>query len=129
MDSRGQYCEGDRVKTFQESLSSTRLSQQFVASVRMPWENSQWLKAGLRRWNPWRDRSKFARALPVDSLLPAVRCGTCHYFRSDPAWVAGVFSGFPGLDSGYASACAADGMCRLSHRLRSAAFSCEGFRR
>ena len=74
-------------------------------------------------------RRAFALASVAESPLPSMRCGTCHYFRSDPAWVSGVFSGFPGMASGYASACTADGVCRLNHRLRSAAFSCDEFRR
>jgi hypothetical protein len=86
------HSEGERMNTFQESLSSKHFAQEFAASIR-----TQWLRARLSRWTPRRNRSTFARALPAESPLPAVRNGTsCHYFRSDPAWVAGVFSGLPG---------------------------------
>jgi hypothetical protein len=122
------HSESRRMNTLQESLSSKHFTQEFAESVRTRWGKRTWFKAGLSRWSPRRDSSSFARALPEESPLPATRCGTCHYFRSDPAWVAGVFSGFPGLCSRYASACAANGVCRLSHRLRSAAFKCDEFR-
>ncbi len=113
------------MNTFQESLSSRHLAVEIAASVRTRWGHRSRFKGRLSRWSPL-SRSNFVRALPAESPLPANRCGNCQYFRGDPAWVAGVFSG-PAAGLGYAAACAADGVCRRSHRLRSGAFTCAGF--
>jgi hypothetical protein len=95
------------MNTFQECLSSKHFAWQIAASVRTRWENRAGFKGRPSRFSRWRHRSTFMRALPADSPLPAMRGGTCQYFRSDPAWVAGVFSGLPsGTD--YVAACAAD---------------------
>lgn len=95
------------MNTFQESLSSKHFALEIAASVGTRWANRTAFKAWLNRWSPWRDRSRFARALPAVAPLPTISSLTCQYFRSDPAWVAGVFSG-PASGSGYAAARAVD---------------------
>lgn len=117
------------MNAFQQSLSARHLGHDFAGSVLSKWGSQYWLRAGGARRGARPNSPAPVPAPSVDSPLPVARCGTCHHFRSDPAWVAGVFSGFPGLTSGYTSACAADGVCRLSYRARSAAYSCDEFTR
>jgi hypothetical protein len=91
------------------------LSQVFVAaSVSARRGKQRWLKAHLGKRNPRPSRPALVRAFRAASLPQAVNCGACHYLRSDPAWVSGVFSGLPTPGSGFASACAAAGLCRCA---------------
>lgn len=120
-------CGRERMNGFQRSLASKVVAQELVPSIFSRWLAQRWFKPGSHRWSARRALPASAPADRADSPLPTVRCGACHHFRNDPAWVAGVFSGFPGLGSAHASACAADGVCRLNHRARSAAFSCGEF--
>ena len=117
------------MNAFQQFLTATQGRHEFAGSILSRWGSQYWLKVGGSRSSARHGPRPGPDSTPAEIPLPSARCGTCQHFRSDPAWVAGVFSGFPGLGSGYASACAADGVCRLNHRARSAAFSCPEFGR
>jgi hypothetical protein len=54
-------------------------------------------------------------------------CGSCRYFRNDPAYLEAAIPGLSSLSSGAASARAEDGLCLLRDRYLSARASCARF--
>jgi hypothetical protein len=52
------------------------------------------------------------------------RCGSCVFFRNDPAYLESVFKGLTTMSSGYASVVADDGVCRRHDRYLGSRASC-----
>jgi hypothetical protein len=55
------------------------------------------------------------------------RCQFCVWFRNDPAFLEGIFSGLSSLGSAYASVRAEDGLCLRHDRYLSTHASCADF--
>jgi hypothetical protein len=83
------------MNTFQRSLASTPLAHGLTTTALGRWAAQRWMRARLDRLPLPDDRKSFAGALPRGTL-PTTVSAAGHYFRSDPAWVSGVFSGFLG---------------------------------
>jgi hypothetical protein len=54
-------------------------------------------------------------------------CGSCRYFRNDPAYLEAATPGLSSLSSAFASARADDGLCLARDRYLSARASCARF--
>ncbi len=61
------------------------------------------------------------------SNAPEGFCGSCRYFRNDPAYLEAAIPGLSSLSSGAASVRADDGLCLLRDRYLSARASCARF--
>jgi len=57
------------------------------------------------------------------------RCGTCRYFRNDPAYIEAAFKGLTSFGSGYGSARADDGLCTQHDLYLSADCHCPRYTR
>jgi hypothetical protein len=57
------------------------------------------------------------------------RCGTCRFFRNDPAYIEAAFKGLTSFSSGYASARADDGLCTQHDMYLSADCHCPRYKR
>ncbi len=59
--------------------------------------------------------------------MAGARCGSCGYFRNDPAYLETVFKGLSSLSSGWASVRGEDGICLRHDRYLSATAFCADF--
>ncbi len=59
---------------------------------------------------------------------PDACCGSCDYFRNDPAYLEAVLNGFTGLGSAYAAARADDGLCLRHDRFAGPNGWCPNYR-
>jgi hypothetical protein len=59
--------------------------------------------------------------------MDAATCGSCVYFRNDPAYLELAFKGFSSFGSGWASVRRDDGLCLRHDRFLGARASCPDF--